>query len=289
MDPKLSPAQADPDHDGDAVLLAPKDWTDAEEALSKLAHFASNPPPPRAGSDFSAGPRVAEPSLGAALRASDAEDDTLLTDRPRRTSRSFARFLVAACVGVAATLTWQSFGGAARQMVASAAPPLGWLLLPPEINPPPAGEVAVEQPNPPAVQVSVPQAASSGPVVSSETAAPTARIAPSAELQQQLDAMVHDLAAVRQSVERLAAGQEQMASDIAKLETAEQDIRRRISGLPPAAAAPTRKPVPPPQVAPQSSIAPAPPPPPPQVAPQLSAVPLPPAGPEPPRPPMPVR
>ena len=37
MDPKLSPAQAGPDHDGDAVLLAPKDLTDAEEALSKLA------------------------------------------------------------------------------------------------------------------------------------------------------------------------------------------------------------------------------------------------------------
>jgi hypothetical protein len=144
------------------------------------------------------------------------------------------------------------------------------------MNPPSGREVAVEQPSPPAVQASVPQAASAqaGAVAltTSEATASTAPTAPSPALQQ-LEAIVHDLAAVRQSVEQLAAGQEQMARDIATLQTAGQDIRRRISALPPAAATMARKSVPRAQPAPQSS-----------------AAPLPPAPPEPPsRPPMPVR
>src|SRR5260370_20465517 len=75
MDSKLSPAQADPHHDGDVVLLAPKDWTDAEEALSKLAHVASDRRRPAAGSDFSAGPPVTEPSLYATLRPSHLNNE----------------------------------------------------------------------------------------------------------------------------------------------------------------------------------------------------------------------
>jgi hypothetical protein len=295
MDSKLSPAQADPHHYGDVVLLAPKDWTDAEEALSRLAHVASDRRRPTAGSDFSAGPRVTEPSLDATLRPADLNNDPLATDRPslgRRTSRSLARFLVTACIGVAATLAWQSYGGTAKQMIANSAPQLSWLLSLPAMNPPSGREIAVEQPSPPAVQASAPQAASAqaGAVAptASEPAASTAPTAPSPDLQQ-LATMAHDLAAVRQSVEQLAAGQEQMARDIAKLQAAGQDIRRRISALPPAAATTAHKPVPPPQPALQSSVAPLPPAPP-EPAPPSSAAPLPPAPPEPPsRPPMPVR
>jgi hypothetical protein len=295
MDSKLSPAQADPHHDGDVVLLAPKDWTDAEEALSKLAHVASDRRRPTAGSDFSAGPRVTEPSLDATLRPADLNNNPSPTDRPslsRRTSRSLARFLVMACVGAAATLVWQSYGGTAKQMIANSAPQLSWLLSLPAMNPPSGREIAVEQPSPPAVQASAPQAesAQAGAVAPTapETAASTAPTAPFPEVQQ-LATMAHDLAAVRQSVEQLAAGQEQMARDIAKLQTAGQDIRRRISALPPAAATTAHKPVPPPQPALQSSVAPLPPAPP-EPAPPSSAAPLPPAPPEPPsRPPMPVR
>jgi hypothetical protein len=291
MDSKLSPAQADPHHDGDVVLLAPKDWTNAEEALSQLAHVASDRRRPTAGSDFSAGPRVTEPSLDVTLRPADLSNNPSPTERPslrRRASRSLARFLVMACVGAAATLAWQSYGGTAMQMIASSAPQLSWLLLSlPAINPPSGREIAVEQPSPHTVQASAPQTASAhaGAVAStaSETAASTTPTAPSPELQQ-LETMAHDLAAVRQSVEQLAAGQERMARDIANLQTAEQDIRRRISALPPAAATTAHKPVPPPQPAPQSSAAP-PLPAPPEPAPQSSA----PAPLEPPlRPPMPV-
>ena len=44
----------------------------------------------------------------------------------RRGSRGFGRYLVAICIGVAATLAWQSYGDAAKQIIATRAPELGW-------------------------------------------------------------------------------------------------------------------------------------------------------------------
>ena len=65
--------------------------------------------PSTAQSDFSAGrPLVDRPS------------------RARRASRSFVRYLIAICVGVAATLAWQSYGEATKQIIAMRAPQLGW-------------------------------------------------------------------------------------------------------------------------------------------------------------------
>jgi hypothetical protein len=152
-------------------------------------------------------------------------------------------------------------------------------------------EIDVDQPSPPAVQPSAPQAGSekTEPVAStaSETPSSTALADLSLALRQ-LEAMSHDVAAVRESVERLAAGQEQIVREIAKLQTDRQEIRRRISALPPTTAT-ARKPVPPPQPAPQLSMGPLPPEPP-QPADQSSTAPLQPASPEPIlRPPMPVR
>ena len=48
------------------------------------------------------------------------------------------RFLVGVCVGVAATLAWQSYGDAARAMVASTLPQLGWLAPQAAVAPQPA-------------------------------------------------------------------------------------------------------------------------------------------------------
>jgi hypothetical protein len=262
MDSKPSPGQADPHDDGKVVVLDPKEWTDAETALSKLAHVASDRGRAAAGFDFSAGPRVTEPSPDTALRSADLNHSSFSTNRPspdRGTSRGFTRLLMAACVGAAVTLAWQSYSGAAKQMLASSVPQLSWLLLPPPAeNPPSGGEIAVEQPSPPAAgQVPAPQPASAqggmvAPTASELAASPAA---PSLEVQQ-LETMARDLAAVRQSVEQLAAGQELMAREIAKLQTAGQDIRRRISALPPTPATTAHRPVPPPQLAPASSAAP---------------------------------
>jgi len=134
------------------------------------------------------------------------------------------RFLITFCIGVAVTLAWQSYGDAAREMIASSSPQLGWL----------APQDAVAQTAP-------------------ATIAPTA----SSPDPQELKAMSVALAAVRQKVDQLAAqvnaGQEQITRDLTtKLQAAEQDSLDRIP-VPPfqPAAAPARKPVPPPlQVAP---------------------------------------
>ena len=48
------------------------------------------------------------------------------------------RFLVGVCVGVAATLAWQSYGDAARAMVAGTLPQLGWLAPQAAVAPQPA-------------------------------------------------------------------------------------------------------------------------------------------------------
>src|SRR5215472_4114674 len=44
----------------------------------------------------------------------------------RRGLRGFVRFLLAICIGVAATLAWQSYGEEAKQIIATKAPELGW-------------------------------------------------------------------------------------------------------------------------------------------------------------------
>jgi hypothetical protein len=132
-----------------------------------------------------------------------------------RALRALTRFLITFCIGVAATLAWQSYGDAAREMMASSSPQLGWL---------------------------APQAT---PVV--QTAPDTiASAVPSPDLEQ-LKAMALGLAVMRQSVDQLAAqvvaGQQQMTREITKLQATEQDILQKISAPPLAGPAPARKPV----------------------------------------------
>ncbi len=130
------------------------------------------------------------------------------------------RFLITFCVGVFATLAWQSYGDAARERIANSYPQLGWL----------APEAAVAQTAPATI---VPPITSPDP--------------------QELKAMSSNLAALRQRVDQIAAGQDRITRDITvKLQAAEQDILDKISAPPPQpAAAPARKSAPPPlQLAP---------------------------------------
>ena len=130
-------------------------------------------------------------------------------------------FLITFCIGAAATLAWQSYGDAARETIANSYPQLAWLA-------PKAEPVALNAPD------------------------TTAQAAPSPD-QQQLKAMSFDLATLRQRVDQIAAGQDRITRDItAKLQAAEQDIIDKISAPPQQpAAAPSRKPAPPPlQLAP---------------------------------------
>ncbi len=73
--------------------------------------------------------RVAGPSIDATLHSAELKDDRFQSVRPsfgRRASRALARFLIPAFIGVAGTLALESYGEAAKQIIASWAPQLGW-------------------------------------------------------------------------------------------------------------------------------------------------------------------
>ena len=46
----------------------------------------------------------------------------------RRIFRTISRFVIAVLIGIGGTLAWQSYGDVAREMAATRAPTLGWLL-----------------------------------------------------------------------------------------------------------------------------------------------------------------
>ena len=96
----------------------------------------------------------------------------------KRASRALSRFLAIFCVGVGTTLAWQSYGDAAREIIANSYPQLGWLA-----------------PRPLPIAQNVP-----GMI---DLAAPAA---------QHLNAMSLDT--MRQSIDWIAAGQEEIARSI---------------------------------------------------------------------------
>jgi hypothetical protein len=116
----------------------------------------------------------------------------------RRILRSLGRFSIAVLIGVAATLVWQSYSDAAREMLRARAPMLAWLLS---------------------------VAATKSPVVAATSPAQG----------QQFESLAFNLDVVRRSVELLAAGQAQMAQNIATLQSVQEDIRQKMSYAPPSA------------------------------------------------------
>jgi hypothetical protein len=116
---------------------------------------------------------------------------TLENDRPngqqslrKRASHALSRFLIAFCIGVAASLAWQSYGDTARKIIANSYP---------QALAPQAELVAQKAPE------AVTLAASPG--------------------HQQFDAMARDLHAIQQSVEQIAASQERITRTISQIAT----------------------------------------------------------------------
>jgi hypothetical protein len=154
----------------------------------------------------------------------------VLKRKPPSLRRRAARSLFMFCMGVAATLAWQSYGDATREMIASFYPQLGWL---------------------------EPQTVGVGTALETRS-----RITPAtpSDSQELLKSILVNLAAVRQSVDQLAAefgaSQQQMASDLAKLKAAGQDNLDKTSSAPrpQSAAAQGRKPVPVPAQSPDEPL-----------------------------------
>jgi hypothetical protein len=203
--------------------------------------------PSSAQSEFYAGLLPVEPLVEPPpVRPTTLENDQSQSNRQpslrKRVSRALSRFLITFCIGGASTLAWQSYGDAARAMIANSYPQLGWLA--PQAEP---------------VAQNVPET--------------IALVAPSFD-QQQINAMSLDLDAVRQSIDRIAtsiaaiqeqmsrsadriateqiarsvaeltAGQEQMTREITKLQAVEQYVLYKSPDpAPRPAPAPARNPV----------------------------------------------
>jgi hypothetical protein len=77
-------------------------------------------------SEFSKARWATEPSVDAPLQPTDPDLVVSAPSSPgKQASFALARFLIAFCIGVAATLAWQSYGDAARKMIARSSPQLG--------------------------------------------------------------------------------------------------------------------------------------------------------------------
>src|SRR6516165_11060019 len=180
----------------------------------------------------------------------------------RRVSRAFVRYLVAIGIGVAGTLAWQSYGEATKRIIATSAPELGWSPEAKEViaswvqqlgwTKPPSG------PENAAVRPAVLEPPQVAPVTQNapQTIAPKAPVAPSID-PEQVQQITQSLAALRQTVEQLAAGQDQIAREVKQVLDADTELLAKIPTPPPqTAAAPARKPTPVPP--PLSSPAPTP-------------------------------
>ena len=184
------------------LMVVPSTSAPASGLMSStLSSIQSNPAPRRLA--------VAEPIEEPVDSSFPLANDDLPSDRLPLGKR-LSRFLIPFCIGVAATLAWQSYGDTAREMIAGWSPQLSWLA-------PPAAPVAEA----------------------------SAALSPD---QEELKGIWFGLAGVRQRVDeiaaQLAAGQEQVTRDINNLKAVEQDILDKISAPPPRPAAPARKSVP---------------------------------------------
>jgi hypothetical protein len=184
----------------------------------------------------------------------------LITDKPSRARpawRGFARYMLAICIGVAATLAWQSYGQATKQIIATRAPELGWS---PEAKQtiaswveqlgwtklPTSSETAAARPSVPETPQAINVAQTAG-----DNSATKAPIASSLD-PQQVQQIALGVAALRQSVEQVAASQTKMAAEINNLLVTDMEIFVKIPTPPQPPAALSRKPmpIPPPSRAP---------------------------------------
>jgi hypothetical protein len=135
--------------------------------------------------------------LDPSVRRTGFADDHYGVRRPAigwRILRTLCWIFAPVLIGIGAALAWQSYDGAARDMIVGQLQSLGGLLSP--AKPPPA----------------------------------MAATAP--DTMQQLEPLAYKFEVMRRSVEQLAAKQDQMAESIVLLQAVADDIREKISTAP---------------------------------------------------------
>jgi hypothetical protein len=196
-------------------------------------------------------PTLTEADLSAGKQIIDS------ASRTRPASRGFARYLLAICAGVATTLAFQSYGEATKQIIATRAPELGWS---PEAKQTIASWVQqlgwtkpAAGPENAAARPSVPETPQAATVAQTTVD----RVAPKGPVPfldpQQVQQIAVDLAALRQTVEQVAASQTRMAAEINNLLLTDIEMFLKIPApapQPPAALPGKPTPVPPPSPAP---------------------------------------
>jgi hypothetical protein len=185
------------------------------------------------------------------LLAIDAQAKRIENQTKRRALRALVRYVVVICIAVAGTLAWQSYGEPTKKMIATKAPELGWSPEARQMIASWVQELGWTKPDPDIAPVRLPVAETPQgirviPVAQTATdaAAPKAPAAPSVD-PEQVQQITRSLTTLQQSVEQLAAAQDQMAHQITSLQGSDLEILNRIPAPPPLPpAAPARKPVP---------------------------------------------
>src|SRR5215470_8744444 len=219
------------------------------------------------------------PAEAPTIRPADPKNDRYSNRQSsfgKRALIAVVRFLIIFCIGVSATLTWQSYGdraremiasqsygGAAREMIASLYSQLSWLA--PQAEPAAQNTPDViglasptassqQQPNAKLLDVealrqSIGRIATNIASSQEQMTSSADRIATSQDqIARSVDRMATSQEQIARSVDRLTADQEQMTREITKLQEIERSIRSKNSeALPRAASASASKPVPAPK------------------------------------------
>jgi hypothetical protein len=179
--------------------------------------------PSAAQSELYSGLLPVEPAVEPPpVRPTILENDESQSQKPslrKRASRAITRFLTTFCIGVAATLAWQSYGDAAREIIASSYPQLGWLAPQAEPNRPDTIDLVA----PAAVSGDQQQLSLDLDAVRQSVDRIAAGIA---VIQEQVSRSADRLATeqIAHNVAQLAAAQEQMTGEITKLQAVEQFV-----------------------------------------------------------------
>lgn len=215
-------------------------------------------------SELDTTPAALDEASEPSLRAAPVNDNTgdIGNPAPRaRSGRGVVLVLLTVCAGGVAAAAWHSYGGEAKQRLSHFVPQLLPSALVPTQNastaqsqdttsqiaePSPADNGAPVQEAGTAVPATPPQ-----PVTTAATPAATssaAQAAPSSELAQSIETMAREISSLKQTVEQLQAGQQQLSRDVAKI--TEQKARGKVT-----AQAPKPAPSPRPQHAPTPAVA----------------------------------